>query len=264
MDINNHINQLRDEALARRLLKIILFVAFPAYIVHSCVTSPLFTFFYNDVGLRDFAIIFNILNGIIDLFVFFLSYAVVIYGLYRLSLDKIKHTFYLSLFAPAFKYALKLIVSIVGYSKIDINQILEGLYSFGISCTLEMLQFLAIIFISKSYIDKYKQMENIANKASRVSGASSAADLSVVPFKRILSIKNPLQRGALVSACVVSALRIVMLAINDTSKGIYAVDFVGYMILIGGYLLELVIGVIGYMFMLYLYITLATKDNTVN
>ena len=260
MNTSKNFSELQNEALKKRLLCIILFIAFPAYITHSCVTSPLFTYFYNNVALREFSIIFDILNDLLDLFVFFLSYAVVIYGIYRLSLKDIKLTFYLSMLSPIFKYALKLIVSFIGYNKIDLNQLWMGLYSFGVSSVLEILQFLAIIFISKDYIEKHKQMETVVSKASKTVGDTSRTDIYAIPFKKILSFENPLQRGAFISAVVVSALRLIMLAINDISKGIYAVDFGGYMLLIGGYLLELIIGIIGYTFMLYIFITLASKE----
>ena len=263
MDINKHIAELRGEALKRRLFRIILFIVFPAYIVHSCVTSYLYTVFYNNVELRSFSIIFDILNDVIDLFAFFICYAVVIYGLYRLSFKEIKKTFYLALFSPAFKYVLKLAFSFVGYTKIDLTQLWMGVYSFSISCVLEMIQFLLIIFISKAYIDKYKKIESVVNKASKTIGDSASGDLEVIPFKHIFSLKNPLQRGSFISAVIVSILRIIMLAINDISKGIYAVDFGGYMLLVGGYILEAVIGVIGYMFMLYIFITLASKEEKV-
>ena len=264
MNINTHIKSMNDAALAKRLFKIILFFVYPAYIVHSCITSQLFTDFNNNVQLRDFSIIFDILNDLIDLSVFFLSYAVIIYGIYRLSFKQIRSTFYLAMLSPVFKYTLKLIISFVGYNRIVLNDFWMAIYSFGISGTLEIAQFLLVIFISKGYIEKYKQMEKVYSKASKLAGSEGADEISAVPFKRLVSLKNPLQRGAFVSAVVVSALRLVMLAINDITKGIYAVDLGGYLIIVGGYILEIIIGVIGYMFMLYLFITLTMKENKTN
>lgn len=265
MDIQKHILELKNERLKKRLFKIILFIAFPAYIIHSCVTSPLYTVFDSDVALKSYSLIFYILNDLIDLFVFFLSYATIIYGIYRLSIKEIKSTFCLAVLAPLFKYALKLAVSPIVDGILDFDQLLMGLYSFGISGALEIIQFLAVIFVSKSYIDRYKKMEAIVNKAAKtVAPSDSTPDFSVLPFKKILSLKNPLQRGAIVSAVIVSAARLVRLLINDISKGIYAVDLGGYMILIGGYLLEIVIGIIGYMFMLYVFITLGMKDKNID
>lgn len=265
MDIQKHICELKDERLKKRLFRIILFIAFPAYIIHSCVTSPLYTVFASDVALQSYSLIFDVLNDLIDLFVFFLGYATVIYGIYRLSLKKIKTTFYFAMLAPVFKYLLKLAVSPIVDGILDFNDLLIGLYSFGISGVLEITQFLAVIFASKAYIDRHKKMEEIVSKASKTVGsADGAPDLSVLPFKKIFNLKNPLQRSAFISSVIVSAVRIVMLLINDISKGIYAVDLGGYLILIGGYLLEIVIGVIGYMFMLYVFITLGQKENNID
>ena len=260
MDIQKHVSELRDEALKKRLLRIILFITIPAYILHSCITSPLYTIFDSDVALDDYSIIFDVLNDMIDLFVFFLSYAVVLYGAYRLSLKKILPTFILAMLLPIFKYLLKLVVSPLVDGVIRPDDLLMGLFSFGISGALEILQFLLIIFVSKPYIDKYRQMEAVVAKASRTVSNGNAPNLNVLPFKRMISVKNPLQRGALISAAVVSSLRLVMLAINDISKGIHAIDLGGYLIIIGGYLLELVVGVMGYMLMLYIFITLDAKE----
>jgi hypothetical protein len=260
MDIQKHLTELRDEALKKKLLKIIIFIGLPAYILHSCVTSPLYTIFASDVALTEYSIIFDALNDLLDLFVFFLSYAVVLYGIYRLSLKEIRPTFYLAMLLPIIKYVLKLAVSPIVDGAIKPNDLLMGLFSFGISGAFEILQFLLIIFISKSYIDKYKQMETVVAKASKTVGNESAPDMSVLPFKKMFSIENPLQRGAIVSGAVVSTFRLVMLAINDISKGIYATDLGGYLLIIGGYILELVIGVMGYMLMLYVFITIGTKD----
>ena len=262
MDIQKHVAELQNEALKKRLLRIILFFAIPAYILHSCVTSPLYTIFASDVALTDYSIIFSVLNDLLDLFVFFLSYAVVIYGIYRLSIDEIRPTFYIAMLLPIFKYLLKLAVSPIVDGAVKPTDLLMGLFSFGISGAVEVLQFVVIIFVSKSYIDKYKQMESVVAKASKTVGDENAPDLSVLPFKAMISLKNPLQRGAFVSGVVVSVLRLIMLAINDISKGIYALDLGGYLLIVGGYLLEIVIGLMGYCFMLYVFITLGTKDRS--
>ena len=263
MDINKHITELQNEALKKRLLKIILFIVFPAYVIHSCITSPLYTVFTSNVALKSFSIIFYMINDLIDLFVFFISYATIIYGLYRLSFNDIKKHFVLALLAPVFKYILKLAVSPIVDGLLDFDQLMMGLYTFGISAAFEILQFVAVIFISKEYIDRHKKLEAVVDKASKTIGDTSI-NIKAVPFKSILDLSNPLQRGAFISSIIVAAVRIVILLINDISKGIYAVDIGGYMILIGGYLLEAIIGVIGYMFMLYVFITIATKDQKIN
>ena len=260
MDIQNHFNELRDERLKKLLFRAILFIAYPAYLLHSCVTSPLYTMLYSDVETTDFALIFYALNILIDLFVFFLSYSVVIYGAYRLSLKKIRPTFWLAMLSPVFKYLLKLIVSPIVDGIVNLDQILMDLYSIGVSSVLEILQFLIIILIANRYIDKYKGVEAVVSKASSRVGTEGAPDLNILPFKKLFDLKNPLQRGAFTSALIVTFIRILMLVINDISKGLYIIDAWSFFILIGGYILEFVIGIFGYLFMLYIFITIGSKD----
>ena len=260
MNTKQHFLALRDRRLKKKLFNIILFIAYPAYIVHSCITSPFFTVFDSNVMTEALAIMFYALNTIIDLFVFFLSYSVIIYGLYRLSFNEIRPTFYLAMLAPFFKYALKLIVSPFVDGVVDTSQLLMVIYSLGVSGILEILQFLCIILISKKYIYRYKGMEAVVAKASTRIAANGAPDMSVLPFKSLFSLKNPLQRGAFAAGLVVSLVRVAMLLINDISKGIYIASIGEILLFIGGYIIELSVGVLGYLMLVYVFVSIGTKD----
>ena len=261
MNINNIIDELSSKRIKKDLFRRILFIVYPAYFIHSCITSPVFTVFDSNVETGSIALLFYALNIAIDLFVMFFSYAVVIYGIYKLSLKEIRPVFYFALLAPVFKYVLKLIVSPIIDGFVSFDQFLMDLYTIAVSGTLEMLQLLAVVMIARKYINKHKSIVKVVNKASERIGAEKAPDLKVFPFNSFFDFKNPVQRGALTSAVIVTALRIVMLLINDVSKGIVLSDFMNIALFFGGYALELVVGFVGYMFMLYVFIHLEQKND---
>ena len=261
MNIQNQIIENKNEQLKKLLFRLIVFVAYPAYIVHSCVTSPLYTVLYSNVDYTYLSLIFFYLNIFIDLFVFFLSYSVIIYGMYRLSLKQIKTTFIFATLSPIFKYALKLMVSPIFDGAFKLNDFISDVFTVGVSGALEIAQFLIIVFVSNQYINKYKNMETVVAKASaRLNFEGVKEELEVFPFKKLFNLKNPLQRGAFISGVVVSVLRLANLFISDISKGIFFNDIGGALLFIGGYLLEILIGVIGYFFMIYMFITIAVRD----
>ncbi len=261
MNIESIKDEISSKRIKRDLLKKILFIVYPAYIMHSCVTSPVFTIFDSNVETGELALLFYFLNIAIDLFVMFFSYAVVIYGIYKLSLKDITPVFYLAMLAPVFKYALKLIVSPIIDGFVSFDQFLMDLYTLSVSGALEIVQFLIVIFIARKYINMHKSMVAVINKASDRIGNEKAPDLKVFPFKSFFDFKNPIQRGALTSATVITALRLGMLLINDVSKGIVLRGFANAMLFFGGYILEFIVGFIGYMFMLYVFINLEQKND---
>lgn len=261
MNINNIINELSSQRIKKDLFRRILFIVYPAYFVHSCITSPIFTIFDSNVETVELALLFYALNIVIDLFVMFFSYSVIIYGIYRLSLKDIKPAFCLALLAPVFKYVLKLIVSPIIDGFVSFDQFIMDIYTIAVSGTLEMLQFLAVVLIARKYINRHKSIVEVVNKASERVGSKNPLDLQVFPFKSFFDFKNPIQRGAVASAVIVTGLRVLMLLISDISKGIVLSDFMNIVLFFGGYILELGVGFIGYMFMLYVFIHLEQKND---
>ena len=252
--------QLQDSRLKKRLVLAVLCMAYPAYIIHSCVTSPLFTVYDSNIETSSISLIFYGMNLILDLFVFFLTYSVSIYGMYRLNKNDLHPIFAVSILATVFKYVLKLIMTPIIDGFISWDQFFMDIYSIGISAVLEILQFVIIILLTQSYIKKYKAVNAIVNKASVRIGEADAPDMSALPYKSLFDLKNPLQRGAFISGVVVSAARIIMLLINDLSMKWSFENPAEILVFVGGYLLEIAVGVIGYMLMLYIFIILASKD----
>ena len=250
----------RDLKLKKRLFSIILYIAYPAYILHSCIVSPLYTITDSNVAYKGIlSLSFRFLYEVIDLFVIFLSLAVMIYGLCRLGGRKMRSVIALAMVAPVFKYLLKIIVSPFVDGFVDIDQFFMDIYTLAISGGLEILQLAVIVLLSYIGIKKYRERADAISKAyERLSDKSKVNyGESLLPFEKIVGIKNPLQKGALISAVIILAIRIVMHVINDLAT--YA-NIVFNMLFFLPYILSLVAGVLGYLLMLYVFINIGLYD----
>ena len=265
MESNTSISLLPNELLSKKLTRIILFFAYPASVLHSCLVSPIFTVLDSDASIeRIFPIILHYTIVLLDLFVFFLSYAVIIYGLCRLSFKTIRTAVILSFAAPVFKYLLKMLVSPFVDGIPTSDQFMQDLFSYIVSGTLELIQFVIVFAIAASIMKKYKLKQETLKKVSKRINAEGAYDLNVIPFNKIYDKENPLQRCALWATIVVTVARLISLAINDVNSGwiLSEMNQINqYLVFFGAYIAELIIGIIGYFFMLYIFIHIYTKDS---
>lgn len=252
--------EITDISLKKKLLRIILFIAYPAYVLHSLVFSPLYTVLYSDIGVNPvFHVILYYLLVLIDLFVFFTSFAVMIYGMCRYSPDEIKSIFILIFLLPIFKYVLKILISpfIDGIPTLDL--LIIDLFSYGVSALLEIIQFVIVFLFSLSPARRYRDHRATVTKAAARIGSELPESLALVPFKKPISFRNPLQRGAFISAVVIIVGRVFSLAMSDLDRNWNITGINGYLSFFAPYLIETIVGCIGYFFMLYVYITVYSK-----
>ena len=191
---------MENQSLKKKLLYAILFIAYPAYILQAAVVSPVFTITNGNILYKGglLSVSFYFLGIVIDLFVIFLSLAIVIYGLYRLTIKDMRSIITVTLLAPLFKNLLKLAISPLVDGVLNFDQLVMDSYSLLVSSVFEALQILFILIIAYSSIKR-------KNKQAQL-----------LPFEKILSMKNPLQVGAFVSGVIVSLIRIVMHLIVDS------------------------------------------------
>ena len=248
----------RDSKLKKRLFSIILYIAYPAYILHSCVVSPLYTITDSNVAYKGLlSLSLRFAYEVIDLFVIFLSLAVMIYGLCRLGGKNMRSVIVLSMLAPIFKYVLKIIVSPIVDGFIDVDQFLMDLYTLSVSGGLEILQLTVIVLLSYIGIKKYRDRQEIMRKAYAKMGHTTEYEAKLIPFDKLVSTKNPLQKGAVISAVVVLAVRIIMHLISDLFK---YTSIVFNMLFFLPYVLSLVASVLGYFVMAYIFINIGLYD----
>jgi len=248
----------QDHKLKRKLLLLMLFIVYPAYILQACVISPIYTITDSNILYSGLiSLIFYFLGIVIDIFVIFLSLAAVIYGMHKFSLRELRSVIVLALMAPVFKNILKIIVSPLVDGAIDPELLLMDIYSLSISSVLEVIQLSIILLIAYRPMKKYRTQLAVVEKAAERIGKENVPDMRLIPFKKPISIKNPLQYGALVSGIIVMSVRILMRVINDIG---YLSSITFDMLFFLPYILALISGVVGYLLMTYTYISLEPND----
>ena len=257
----NNKSETKNATLKSKLFKAILFIVYPAYMIHSLVTSPIYTVLYSDAAVdKIFPVLIYFLNVFIDLFVFWTSLAVVLYGLCHIRFREMRSVFLLALFAIPFKYALKMIVSpfVDGIPSIDV--LILDIYSIGVSCIFEMLQIAVVILIMHRTTSLYREKRvTVLKAAERLAINDEPETISLLPFKKLFDMKNPLQLGALVSTVVLTIMRILNLAISDINHKWIISGINQYLTFFSSYVAELTVGALGYFLMLYMFILLYTK-----
>ena len=81
--------------------------------------------------------------------------------------------------------------------------------------------------------------------------------MRLIPFKKAISTKNPLQYGALVSGIIVMSVRLLMRLINDVR---YLTSITFDMLFFLPYILALLSGIVGYLLMIYTFISLEPNN----
>jgi hypothetical protein len=139
----------------------------------------------------------------------------------------------------------------------SINQFLIDIYSLSLSSLLEILQLAVVIFIAYIPIKKYRQKLFSLRESKSNDDRRLALNMRLIPFKSLLDLKNPLQKGAFISTFIIIAIRLLMWIINDLSMVSVNFDFMFFL----PYVLEIIGGIIGYLFMLYIYMLIGSKDS---
>ena len=237
--MNNETNvKKQDQDLKKRILFIILFVVYPAYILQACVISPLHTITDSDVAYKVLPLVFYFLGIIVDIAVIYITLAVLIYGMYRIDIYSFRSVMILSLVSPAFKNFLKLIISPLIDGVPTFNSFIVDIYSLAVSSLLEILQLAAVVFIAYRIIEIRKD------------------DKPITPFVSLFDLKNPLLLCAFISALIISVIRLSMWIINDLAYYSSSVNMLFFL----PYVLEIIGGVCGYLFIVYILISLSSRE----
>lgn len=250
-----------NKNLKNKLLKIILLTVYPLYIAHSLIVSPLFTILYSNAAVPDiFPVILYFLTVIIDIFVLWIMFSVVLYGLCHETLTGMKKIFILCILAPIFKYILKIIISpfIDGIPSID--TLLMDLYTIGVSCLAEIFVLLTVILLTYKSAQIYREKRSsILKTANKLGLENEPESIRLIPFKKAYNKNNPLQRGAVISTVIITISRLLNLIISDINKGWQISGINQYIYFLSAYIIEIIVGVIGYFIMLYLFISIYSK-----
>ena len=238
----------------KRLFQIILFICYPLYVLHSLVVAPLFTVCDSNVAINEaFTVFLYYVMVLIDVLVFFISFSVIIYGMCIMPLKNMKKTLALIFLSPFFKYLLKFIISPMVDGIPSIDMLIVDVYSYCLSGCLEVAQYAIVLLLSYGAAKKYRDGKMLAEiSKENIKEGSDIAFRPLVPFKKLFSFKNPLQRGAIFSSVIICVGRIASLAISDINMNWKIVGINQYLTFFAPYLIETIVGLVGYFLMLYI------------
>ena len=242
----------------------VLFSMLALNTLFALVLAPLYLRSVNDIGF-GFDYLADILDAAIlicDLAAFLLAYAVTAYSIFNFSFKKTIPTMLIFSGMSIYKYGLNLVSAWFIYDGIPTTnaEIKLSLVSVISNTALEILQYAVIIFIimviytnrRPAYALQKKQLEKLGKKF----------DLreKLFPFDSLYKSSNPLQKIALFSAVVVSAIQICQLLIFDIFIGGAPSGIFDVIWMLAYYIGALVLGVVGYLFMLLVMIKLDSHD----
>ena len=178
------------------------------YALYCFVISPLYAAVASDVVLGDTILndLMYYLGRIAELLAISVSYGAMIYGIYRLSLSKVKALPLIFLVATLLKYTANMAVSWImsgGASEEWIWDIINVFfYTF-----LEAIQLCIVLLVINSVIKKQKQIDAVL--------AGTGKEMAVYPFRGVYDKKNCLMKSALLAAIIVLISKIFGQVVSD-------------------------------------------------
>ncbi len=215
-------------ASVRRMFYFVLLTAGLGFAISSVVLLPLFTRFANDVAYQDAWWVFVLYcltkEGLWNLAVFTLTYAATLYavwcGGFKKALGVILLYTGLTMCVPALNFLVDSISSgaignLEEYFTIDLPTIILP------QLLLEIGQYALIVLIAVIVRFRYEE-QVLTAEGMKLLPRSKRVDYPMppppFPFVRLVSFKNPLQLGALLSAATVFFLRVGSYLINEITE----------------------------------------------
>ncbi len=202
--------QSRTQSPVRRMLKLVALVAALAFGIKAIVLHPLYIQLASNVSYVD-AWYTNILyylidGGLIDLAVFAVCYPATVYAIWREGLKKSRSVIAVFSLCTLVKYLLNYLMDVIVNSAIpDSEDLLADLLIILPMVLLELLQYavtVAVIALAKRRYDARVSRATLESELTETDGPAPA-----YPFIKLVSVKNPLQLTAFVSALVLFLLR---------------------------------------------------------
>jgi len=260
---------LSDTKLFSSLFLTVSLIAFSVALIFSVVLAPLITLVNSDGTISYLPDILEIVLQLLHLIMFFTCYAATCFCLYRFPFKRSVPILAVFSVATVFKYSFNAVSEII-FAKILGFTVASGaaqraFISITVQSGLELLQYATIILIAFFVFKKHKYNEALAKKSALKLNKPYNERASVFPFTKILSLKNPLQRVAFISALTASLFRIVPRIYYDISQLLFfkiPLTFEDHMWMLLYYSSDIIFGIFGYFIMIFIFNKFDTKDLT--
>ncbi len=252
-----------SKAMKFLLIAMLLFCLCPV-LINCLVLVPIYASISSDVlySSSPIPVIIKYVQDFLDLTAFSVSYTLIIFSVLLISKKHAKKTVLIYTLVFFLKIPIKLLMNVPLYGSLgSFEDIIFDLIYLGVYFSLEMLQLLAV-YIFASF-DANKHLKKTAfQKADK---KAIASDQRVLPFTKLLSFGNPLQRSAFKMALLISGIKIFSRILTDITYGAPA-SWGEVLIMIVYYLSDLLYGVIAYIIAMLVfnasYEILKTNKNT--
>ena len=227
--------------------------------------SPLIAYASSEGTIPYLSDIFYAVYWVFDLVVFFSCYALTVFFFYRFKPSRSVLTVLIFSFSTIAKYALNTVSSfyIFGSYPTSNEDMKSQITAVAVSAAAELVQYLIVSGFAALIIRKQSKIAEISRKGAAKLGVDFDKRTLFFPFKKIFSLKNPMQLSAFVTAITVAVIKIV------PNRLLYDILIAGFptgitdgIWMFVAYATDIIFCVLGYFIMIYVFSKSDTKDLT--
>lgn len=250
----------------RRMCGLTVLVAAVLYALNSFVLSPVYIKFASDIVYADtwwvYVLYYLTEEGLLDLTVFAVCYPAAIYAVWCAGLKRaIRVPVAFALLTLA-RFVVNFFMTAITDSALpDIEEFLAfDLPYIGALYLLEMLQYALVIAMTLAVKHRYLRKREFLEAEAMLDGKTAAPEAPLLPFTRLISVKNPLQCSALLMALLVFVLRFASHQIYQITLFVQTGRSDGLLVMVLDILSDIFVGVIFYFAALLLISRFYGKD----
>ena len=239
-----------DKSKTKKLFTYIMLLAcFAPLLINSVVLAPLYTVMRADVAIPDWVILMvDLLMDILDTIAYSVPFAIIIFSMLLVGRQQSKNIVWMYTVFLLVQIPIKLFMNIpISGSLGSADQIIVDVIYLLVYFIFFMLQLCAVYLFAATDSQKYIQhLEFMSKKSSKKKGcAVSNSDQYALPFVKLYSRTNPLQRSALKMGLLILAIKVLARMLNDITYGLPQ-SFGEILIMIIYYLSDIFYGVVAY------------------
>lgn len=236
----------------RRMLRLTVLAAVIGYALNSFVLAPLYVKFASDVVYANtwwvYILYYLTEESLVDLAVFAVCYPAAIYAVWQAGLKRAIRVPVAFALLTLVRFVANFFMTAITDSALpDMGEFLAfDLPYIGALYLLEMLQYGLIIALTLWVKRRYTRKRELLEAEALMRGEEPAPEAPLLPFGKLISLKNPLQCSVLWMAILVFAARVVMHQIYQYTLFITSGYTDGFLIMALDLISDVFVGVILY------------------
>ena len=254
----------RDKKTKTLLMRVLFISVYALVTLYIFLLAPLYVRLANDILYMTtvWPDLLNLLLSIADIAIFAVSYAVILYTVYRFPLRRVRGVLLVYGGSILYRNVGNLVMTYLVDGIPVKDEISFDLFSVLAYVVLEALQCAVVVYISHTVISMMKKQEEIRIAAAlKLSKKSYKPLVESFPFDRLFSFQRPVQKAAFLIALVPMGVKVLSRIVYDIGIGLPA-DFAEVAVMLLYYGADIVgYGLVLYALMLLLLSALNKKDS---